>query len=151
MLVGQINKAIPKVQIKPSKRTNKSWNGAGILKEFEHWERKQSFFSRRKAEAPFYGSSETKVIRPLSNKMTLGKGLEEMAGSERGAWGQEATEAAGLGQCQHSNTVWRTIIYKNISPVNTDLSWLHSWVAPWNKAPWWWPFKPLWAPHLVRP
>lgn len=108
-------------------------------------EKESSHTSRRKAEAPFHGSSEIRAIRPLCNKMMLEK-LLKLARGEREAWGQGASEA-GLGQCQHCNTVWQTTICKNISPMNTDCSWTHSWVASWYSSMMVVAFEPLWVPQ----
>lgn len=56
-------------------------------------EKESSHTCRKKAEAPFHDSSDTRVMWSLSNKVTLRKRLEEVAGGERRAWGQRASEA----------------------------------------------------------
>lgn len=149
MLLGQINKTIPRVRINLGKLTEEPWNAAGILKQFEDWE--SSHTSKRKAELTAW------LLRAISG-ISLTRWREGSCCRRRlevrEAWGQRTPEAAGLGQCQHSNTVWQPIFYKNLSPMNTDCSWWHQWVASWNKAPGCWPLifqKSLCAPHLTRP
>lgn len=67
-------------------------------------EKESSHTFRWKAEAPLYGSSETRAIRSLSNKMTVGNGLERCLEVREEQGGAGITETGGNENTVHSAT-----------------------------------------------